>query len=329
LTVFQRDKLLPFFYFLSFMDRSTYVLFVFPLLSRRDFSMIQQDRLEVWKLMRIQITLTSAEGKRIIAKGIKALPGVQKIQKRGKILLKGGTTVSAVSEELCGKPMRISGMITPQGTLTSRFKHEMQWAHAQILKGGQIIPLHTREDWEKEVPFFTPEDLVITGANAFDVHGRAALMAATYDGGSSLPFYQTLLIEGVPFLIVVGLEKWVPGNLGEVIPLAGRKKVDFSYGAAVGLIPVFGSLFTEVEALETLAGVKAWVIGKGGIHGAEGSTTFLVDGPPKEVMKIDKIYQSVKGSGLSGEPRNLIPCSRGSLSCKTHLGCLYKKGLRK
>jgi hypothetical protein len=329
LTVFQRDKLLPFFYFLSFMDRSTYVLFVFPLLSRRDFSMIQQDRLEVWKLMRIQITLTSAEGKRIIAKGIKALPGVQKIQKRGKILLKGGTTVSAVSEELCGKPMRISGMITPQGTLTSRFKHEMQWAHAQILKGGQIIPLHTREDWEKEVPFFTPEDLVITGANAFDVHGRAALMAATYDGGSSLPFYQTLLIEGVPFLIVVGLEKWVPGNLGEVIPLAGRKKVDFSYGAAVGLIPVFGTLFTEVEALETLAGVKAWVIGKGGIHGAEGSTTFLVDGPPKEVMKIDKIYQSVKGSGLSGEPRNLIPCSRGSLSCKTHLGCLYKKGLRK
>jgi hypothetical protein len=329
LTVFQRDKLLPFFYFLSFMDRSTYVLFVFPLLSRRDFSMIQQDRLEVWKLMRIQITLTSAEGKRIIAKGIKALPGVQKIQKRGKILLKGGTTVSAVSEELCGKPMRISGMITPQGTLTSRFKHEMQWAHAQILKGGQIIPLHTREDWEKEVPFFTPEDLVITGANAFDVHGRAALMAATYDGGSSLPFYQTLLIEGVPFLIVVGLEKWVPGNLGEVIPLAGRKKVDFSYGAAVGLIPVFGTLFTEVEALETLAGVKAWVIGKGGILGAEGSTTFLVDGPPKEVMKIDKIYQSVKGSGLSGEPRNLIPCSRGSLSCKTHLGCLYKKGLRK
>lgn len=311
------------------MDRSTYVLFVFPLLSRRDFSMIQQDRLEVWKLMRIQITLTSAEGKRIIAKGIKALPGVQKIQKRGKILLKGGTTVSAVSEELCGKPMRISGMITPQGTLTSRFKHEMQWAHAQILKGGQIIPLHTREDWEKEVPFFTPEDLVITGANAFDVHGRAALMAATYDGGSSLPFYQTLLIEGVPFLIVVGLEKWVPGNLGEVIPLAGRKKVDFSYGAAVGLIPVFGTLFTEVEALETLAGVKAWVIGKGGILGAEGSTTFLVDGPPKEVMKIDKIYQSVKGSGLSGEPRNLIPCSRGSLSCKTHLGCLYKKGLRK
>lgn len=280
--------------------------------------------------MRIQITLTSPEGKRIIAKGIRAYPGVQKVQKRGgKILFKGGTTVSAVSEELCGKPMRISGMITPQGTLTSRYKHEIQLAHAHILKGDQIILLHTREDWEKEVPSFTPEDLVITGANAFDAQGRAALMAASYDGGTSLPFFQTLLIEGVPFLIAAGLEKLVPGNLGEVILLAGRKKVSFSYGSAVGLIAVFGRIYTEVEALENLARVKAWVIGKGGIHGAEGSTTFLVDGPAKEVMKIDKMYQRVRGSGLSGDPRNLIPCGRGSLSCKNHIGCLYKKGLRK
>jgi hypothetical protein len=279
--------------------------------------------------MRIQITLTSPEGKRIIAKGIKAFPIIQKVRKRGKILLKGGTTVSAVSEELCGKPMKISGMITPRGTLTSRFKHQTPWAHAQILDRDRLIPLHAREDWEKAVPSFTPEDLVITGANAFDVHGQAALMAATYDGGSSLPFFQTLLIEGVPFLIAAGLEKLVPGNLGEVIPLAGRKKVSFSYGSAVGLIPIFGRIFTEVEALETLAGVKAWAIGKGGIHGAEGSTTLLVDGPPKEVMKIDKIYQSIRGSGLSGDPRNLIPCSRGSLSCKNHIGCVYKKGMKK
>ncbi|NWF57295.1 MAG: hypothetical protein HXY45_21155 [Syntrophaceae bacterium] len=287
--------------------------------------MIGQDCFKERKKMRIQITLTSPEGKRIIAKGIKRLPEVHRVRKRGKLLLKGGTTVSAVSEELCGKPMRISGMITPQGTLTSRWKHEIPWSHACILRGNEVIPLHTREDWGREVPSFTPEDLVITGANAFDAQGRAAIMAATYDGGSSLPFFQTLLIEGVPFLVAVGLEKFVPGNLEEVIPLAGRRKVDLSYGAAVGLVPVFGGIFTEIEALESLAGVKARVIGKGGIHGAEGSTTFLVDGPPKEVIKIDKIYQSIKGSKLSGDPRNLIPCQRGSLSCKNHVGCLYKR----
>ena len=279
--------------------------------------------------MRIQITLTSPEGKRIIAKGIKALPRVQKVRKKGKIVLKGGTTVSAVSEELCGKPMRISGMITPKGTLTSRYKHESSLHHGIILHRGKIIPLDSQEAWRKESLLITPEDLVITGANAFDAHGHAVIMAATYAGGSSLPAFQDLLIEGVPFLIAVGLEKLVPGNLWEKVPLAGRKKADFSYGAAVGLVPLFGEIFTEVEALETLAGVSAFVIGKGGIHGAEGSTTLLIDGPAKEVLKIDEIYQKVKGARLSGDARNLIPCQRGSLSCKNHVGCLYKKGLRK
>lgn len=279
--------------------------------------------------MRIQITLTSAAGKRIIAKGIKALPRVRKVRQRGKVLLKGGTTVSAVAEELCGQAMKISGMITPWGTLTSKFKNEISLPHALILRGEEMIPLHGREDWEREVPAFTPEDLVITGANAYDVHGQALMMAATYDGRTSLPFFPTLLIEGVPFLIAVGQEKLVSGHVRDVIPLAGRKRVDFSYGSAVGLVPLFGDIFTEVEALKTLAKVNVWVIGKGGIHGAEGSTTLLIDGSPKEIGKIDTIYRAVQNSGLSGDPRNLIPCTGGSFSCKNHIGCVYKKGRRK
>jgi len=278
--------------------------------------------------MRIQITLTSPEGKRIIAKGIKACTKVQQVRRRGKIILKGGTTVSAVAEELCGKPMKISGMITPKGTLTSKFRHEIEFPHGLILKGQQIIPLDSREAWEKESPTFTPQDLVITGANAFDSYGHAVIMAGSYAGGSTLPSFHSMLIEGIPFLISVGLEKLVPGNLWDVISFAGRKKVDFSYGMSVGLVPIFGEIFTEVQALETLAGVKAVVIGKGGVHGAEGSITLLVEGAKKEVLKIDEIYQKVKGAGLSGVSRNLIPCSRGSLSCKNHLGCLYKRGLR-
>jgi hypothetical protein len=279
--------------------------------------------------MRIQITLTSAEGKRIIAKGIKALPRVQEVRKKGKIVLKGGTTVSAVCEELCGQPMTISGMITPKGTLTSRFKHESKLYHGLLLHKGKAIPLDSQEAWQRETPLITPDDLIITGANAFDAHGHAVIMAATYAGGRSLPAFQELLIEGVPFLIAAGLEKLAPGNLLEMVPLAGRRKADFSYGSAVGLVPLFGEIFTELEALEALARISVFVIGKGGIHGAEGSTTLLVEGPPKEVLKIDRIYQQVKGAGLSGEPRNLIPCERGSLSCKNHIGCLYKKGLRK
>jgi hypothetical protein len=278
--------------------------------------------------MRIQITLTTSEAKKMIAKGIKAHPRVQQVRKKGRIILKGGTTVSAISEELCGRPMKISGMITPKGTLTSKFEQEIDLPHALILQGNQMIPLDSREAWDKEALDLNPKDLVITGANAFDVYGQAVLMAGSYAGGRALPSFHAMLLEGIPFLIAVGLEKLVPGNLWDVIPLAGRKKVDFSYGMSVGLMPVFGEIFTEVEALETLAQVEAYVIGKGGIHGAEGSTTLLIEGPKKEVLKIDQLYQKVRGAGLSGLPQNLVPCARGCPSCKRHIKCLYKLGQR-
>jgi hypothetical protein len=97
--------------------------------------------------MRIQITLTSAASKRIIAKGIKVHPRVQQVRKRGRIVLKGGTTTSAISEELCGKPMKISGMITPKGTLTSKFRFEIDLPHALILQGIRKRSTSTRKTW--------------------------------------------------------------------------------------------------------------------------------------------------------------------------------------
>lgn len=278
--------------------------------------------------MLIQITLTSSAAKRIIAKGIKALDSVQKACGQGKVILKGGTTVSAVAEELCGRAMAVSGMITPKGTLTSLNRTAGGLHRAMIMHGEEITPISTEEDWQDAARRMTPRDLVITGANAFDTYGHAALIAGSYAGGRSLPSFQAMLIDGIPFLIAVGLEKLVPGNLWDVIPMAGRKKVDLSYGMAVGLIPIFGRIFTEVDALQTLAKVKVQVIGKGGIHGAEGSTTLLVDGDEAEVIKIDEIYRGVRGLGLCGDSLNLTPCTRGCPSCKNHIHCLYKQGLR-
>jgi hypothetical protein len=146
--------------------------------------------------MRIQITPTSPEGKRVIALGIKAHLLVQKVRKSGRIVLKGGTTVSAVSEELCGKPMKISGMITPRATLTSKFKHEIDLPHAFLLEKDRILPLDSAEDWEKESRQLTPEDLVITGANAFDAHGHAVVMAGTYAGVVPSLFFKPCSSKG-------------------------------------------------------------------------------------------------------------------------------------
>ncbi len=57
-------------------------------------------------------------------------------------------------------------------------------------------------------------------------------------------------------------------------------------GMAVGLIPVPGRIITELTALSLLAEVTATVIGRGGIMGgAEGATTFVVQGGTKRKFK--------------------------------------------
>lgn len=83
--------------------------------------------------MRIQVTLTVPEGKRLIGEGIAARTDVKKAFRHGKILLKGGTTVSAICEELGGKPLRISGRVTPRGTKSSK---EMEEVCVIIEKGS-------------------------------------------------------------------------------------------------------------------------------------------------------------------------------------------------
>lgn len=66
--------------------------------------------------MKAIISLTVPEGKRLIAKAVVHLPEVKRARETGKILLKGGTTVSAIAQELVGAPLRISGRVTPRRT---------------------------------------------------------------------------------------------------------------------------------------------------------------------------------------------------------------------
>ncbi|MDP2948451.1 MAG: hypothetical protein Q8P22_02800, partial [Chloroflexota bacterium] len=72
--------------------------------------------------MKAQVALTVSEGKRLIARAISCLPEVREALACGLILLKGGSTVSAVAEELCDRSLRLSGRISPRGTVSARRK---------------------------------------------------------------------------------------------------------------------------------------------------------------------------------------------------------------
>ena len=87
---------------------------------------------------KVQVTLTGNEGKRLIAKAAVRMPEIQERLEKNKILLCGGTTVSALSEELGFGPLRISGRIDASGTRTALKKAKAP--HNLLLDQGKGGP---------------------------------------------------------------------------------------------------------------------------------------------------------------------------------------------
>ncbi|MGD8523500.1 MAG: hypothetical protein PVF56_20295 [Desulfobacterales bacterium] len=271
--------------------------------------------------MKVQVSLTVPEAKRIIAKGIAALPEVQRAFKSGKIFLKGGTTVSAVCEELTGKPLLIAGRISPQGAMmANNFSGKF---HCALIENGELRAVD--EILEETAASLKSEDVAIFGANAIDVYGDTALMYGVALGGKPAKIISGIMSEISHIIVAVGLEKLIPGSVNDIILKTGRKDVDASLGMAVGLTPIVGRVMTEKEAITVLGEVDCTVIGKGGISGAEGGTTMHIEGQKDDVQKILRTIQAVKGISESGIPESLPDCVAPHEKCKVHKGCIYKK----
>lgn len=137
-----------------------------------------------------------------------------------------------------------------------------------------------------------------------------------------------LAAEGINVLILAGLEKLIPTSIDEAVRKYGRRKVDMAFGAAVGLIPITGKLITEQTAIELLANVKATVIGSGGVCGAEGATTLVVEGEKNALGAVYNYVQLLKGSKSRNTNEDLNECVPGSYSCKEDLACIYKSPVK-
>jgi hypothetical protein len=61
------------------------------------------------------------------------------------------------------------------------------------------------------------------------------------------------------------------------------------------LLPLPGEVFTELDAIEALAGASARLLAGGGIHGAEGSVWIGVCGDHRQLRAAEELIQSVAG----------------------------------
>jgi len=262
----------------------------------------------------IQVTLTPAESKRLIAKAVAALPEVKRALRQGTIVIGLGTTNAHVAEELLGEKIErekfVAGVVLPKGTCV--VPSELRRGNI-IIRGGKL----TEAKLNDVLPELTADDVFIKGANALDASGTAGVFLASHGGGTIGSALGTLMARGVNFIIPVGLEKFIPGSIQRVSKATGVFRFSYATGYPVGIMPVTGKVITELEAFEILTGAEAITMGKGGISGAEGSVTLLVQGTQKQLSKARKLV-----NGIKGEPGTKVEtdCRTCQLS-----NCGYKK----
>lgn len=275
---------------------------------------------------KLQVTLTVEESKEIISLGLMKHKTFVNSLERGKILLKGGTTVSKISEKLINYPLRICGRITSRGTVSS--KNLVDGHHSIVYSKGNGD--NVDENLVEVVQEFSKNDLIICGANAIDYKGNAATMIGSSDGGSIGQILNSLNDGETNIIIPVGLEKMIFGDLDEIIGKSSRNGKTISWGMAVGLMPLKGEVFTEIEAIKQLADVDCFQIGAGGLGNAQGSVTLEIwSDSNEEFDKIFKILKEIKSfnTKISGIKDSLIECEPICDSCKNHKGCGYKSKL--
>jgi hypothetical protein len=239
------------------------------------------------------VSLTVAEGKRLIAKGLLAYPPVQECLKTGKLILTKGTTNTYVAEEMINDSLTngeyVYGYISPakSDTEVDRSKNRKEL----VFVNGQI----------KDIPYkdFLPEmeegDIVIKGANIINhSKGQAAIMIGHPTGGTMGNIYPYIQEKKLRFIIPVGLEKESSQDIDQIGKYSKieHEKVDRK---TPWLWSVKGELFTEIEAIKQFADLEVIHYGSGGIGGAEGAVSLLLRGSESEIQKALKVIEVVQG----------------------------------
>ncbi|MHB8769752.1 MAG: hypothetical protein ACYC7J_02030 [Syntrophales bacterium] len=255
--------------------------------------------------MQALFTLTSAESKRLIAKAVAAMPEVQRALKSGYLVVSRGSTNAFILEELLNTPTE-----------------KQRYMAGQIIKGvlcvlgtdlrSKPVTFHKGEVLAVEpgtvIDKLMPGDIFLKGANAVDSCGNVGVLMAGPGGGTMGQFYMALKAQGVATIYPVGLEKLIP-SVEEAARYGGKMMLARSIGCRVGMACVAdGRVITEIEALDSLFGVRAIHYASGGWGGAEGSVTLLVDGEEGPVGSCLDLIERIKG-----EP----PLPAAKSPCKT------------
>jgi hypothetical protein len=275
---------------------------------------------------RIQITLTPSESKKLISLAILRMENFRNALKKGMVVVHPSSTTYFLYERLTGEDPKlwVCGVIVPEGTCINkdmllRISDDIsRFSQFWVFKKGKLIDSPEVDSLVEELG---PGDIYVKAANAVDWKRNAGVLIGAPDGkGTAGRFMESK--RGFDVIIPVGLEKLIP-SVDEAV-IANPKRLKYSMGMPVYFRRLEGKVVTEVEALEILFNAKATPIASGGLSGAEGSTTLVVEG--ESCSQIDDIKDFILGIKGATIPEVKIPeCPCGWKTCSRYDSVILRK----
>lgn len=251
------------------------------------------------------VSLTPAESKRLIAKGVAEMPEVKKAKESGIIIVARGTTNTFVVEEVVGVAMEHKGEYS-RGIITGgelRTNQRRGTGNDFVLRNGEKWDIRPQE----AITQFTSNDIFFKGASAVDATGEAAVLAAGADAGTIGYALPILMARKANLIVPVGLEKLVPSVI-EATRKCGVYNYKYSTGSPCALIPlVHAKVVTEIQALAILFGVSATHVASGGIGGSEGTVVLVIEGAEENLEKAFAFIKTLKGEPPVPAPEIMGP----------------------
>ena len=245
------------------------------------------------------ITLTPSESKRLIAKGVAALPEVKRALEKGLIIIARGTTNTFVAEEIMGISIEPKSEYSRGCIVNGELMVNMKRGGGNdfVLRQGKRDDIRP-QDVIKE---FTGDDVFIKGASALDSSGEAAVLAASAEAGTIGYALPIITARAAHLIVPVGLEKLVP-SVTQASQKCGVFHFKYSTGLACALIPMINAkVVTEIQAFEVLTGIIATHVASGGIGGSEGTIVLALEGNEENIEQAFELVTTIKG-----EPP--VPC---------------------
>ncbi len=241
--------------------------------------------------MRALIVLTHSECKRLIARGLKEHPEVKYALDEGKIFVSRGSTTAYVLEELTGIPFEkhhyVAGQMTGDREKLYRYgslKGEKRLKEIVIDKGVK----HEINNVHDELSKFEPGDVIFKGGNTLGTDGIAGVYMAHPEGGTIGGILPHAIARGISIIVPISLSRTIDDSVWELSQILGNQTVDPEYcmGLPIGIMPIPGEVFTELEAFDVLyPELNIFHIGSGGVGDGEGSLHFLLVGEENEVKQ--------------------------------------------